>query len=98
MVLLYSYLCGTTLESPDSLHRITTFQAADVPSQQPQNQWGMTIYIDQKLAVIQRTTNRWIITLTALTFLEGVFGLKAIAALVLDTFRDALRWLLKVIS
>ena len=86
------------LEPPDSSHQIRTFQQVDVPSLQPSNQWGMSVFIEPKLARIQANTNRLILALTALTALEGFIGLKAIGTWFLNGVRNLLRWLLQLIG
>ena len=85
------------LEPPNSSHRIATFQGVDVRFQAP-NEWGKSVFIEQKLTRTQATTNQLLLALTALTALEGFIGLKAIGTWVLNGVRAFLRWLLDIIS
>ncbi|ELI0351406.1 TPA: hypothetical protein I7730_24700 [Vibrio vulnificus] len=42
------------------------------------NHWGMSFYIEGKLAALQTQTNHYILALTVITVLEAIFGIKNI--------------------
>ena len=84
-----------TLDPPDASDHVRTFQGVGAKTPKPPNEWGTSLYIEQKLAVIQTKTNRLLLVLTALTAAEGIVGLKVIFTWIVDRLRAFLQFLLE---
>ena len=79
----------------DPSREIVAFQAGDAEKSLSvgRNGWGDSEYVEQKLVILQARTNNLICLLTALIFMDAVFGLNNIASQVLKLARSVLLWL-----
>ena len=85
-----TWLSCTITPKPD--HEVWAYQTTEFPGPKPRhvNGWGNSVYVEERLALLQAQTNRLLLVLAVLTLVQGVWGLDNVWKGIWSSVADAL--------